>query len=209
MADNVLYHLNNRATRPSRKRYLKGSSNVFGVVRLQERFPRLTPEQRRFAVHPGYMSYYNSEYEHIEDELDFKGERDRDRGPILRLRNRPRIQASMASNNSAGFFFAAEADLARKLKAEKQRNPDEDSIQDRSPEWAANDPLLVFHGEDDDDDDSALGPEFVTLDRDELAPRSPKKSLNGVVRSNTNNATLMKDEESESNVYYTSKGLTY
>jgi len=42
------------------------------------RFPKLTSEQKQFGIHPGYLSYYNRELQHIEDELEKrKGGRDR------------------------------------------------------------------------------------------------------------------------------------
>merc|ERR1712036_98499 len=34
------------------------------------RFPKLTSKQRKFAVNPGYMSYYNDDFAEIEDERD-------------------------------------------------------------------------------------------------------------------------------------------
>jgi len=45
------------------------------------RFPKLTSEQKKFGIHPGYLSYYNRELQHIEDELEKrKGGRDRSSG---------------------------------------------------------------------------------------------------------------------------------
>merc|ERR1712223_2086301 len=35
---------------------------------LEVRFPKLSIKQRKFAVNPGYMSYYNPDFEVIEDE---------------------------------------------------------------------------------------------------------------------------------------------
>ena len=37
------------------------------------RFPKLTSKQRKFAVNPGYMSYYNDDFAEIEDERDILG----------------------------------------------------------------------------------------------------------------------------------------
>ena len=37
------------------------------------RFPKLNIKQRKFAVNPGYMSYYNPDFEVIEDERDLLG----------------------------------------------------------------------------------------------------------------------------------------
>jgi len=37
---------------------------------LEVRFPKLSIKQRKFAVNPGYMSYYNPDFEVIEDERD-------------------------------------------------------------------------------------------------------------------------------------------
>ena len=35
---------------------------------IEVRFPKLSIKQRKFAVNPGYMSYYNPDFEVIEDE---------------------------------------------------------------------------------------------------------------------------------------------
>ena len=40
---------------------------------LEVRFPKLSIKQRKFAVNPGYMSYYNPDFEVIEDERDMIG----------------------------------------------------------------------------------------------------------------------------------------
>merc|ERR1719334_3042433 len=37
---------------------------------FEVRFPKLSIKQRKFAVNPGYMSYYNPDFEVIEDERD-------------------------------------------------------------------------------------------------------------------------------------------
>jgi len=37
---------------------------------LEVRFPKLSIKQRKFAVNPGYMSYYNPDFEGIEDDRD-------------------------------------------------------------------------------------------------------------------------------------------
>jgi len=37
---------------------------------IEVRFPKLSINQRKFAVNPGYMSYYNQDFETIEDERD-------------------------------------------------------------------------------------------------------------------------------------------
>ena len=40
---------------------------------FEVRFPKLSIKQRKFAVNPGYMSYYNPDFEVIEDERDMIG----------------------------------------------------------------------------------------------------------------------------------------
>ena len=40
---------------------------------VEVRFPKLSIKQRKFAVNPGYMSYYNPDFEVIEDERDMIG----------------------------------------------------------------------------------------------------------------------------------------
>ena len=42
---------------------------------FEVRFPKLSIKQRKFAVNPGYMSYYNPDFEVIEDERDLFGRR--------------------------------------------------------------------------------------------------------------------------------------
>ena len=42
---------------------------------IEVRFPKLSIKQRKFAVNPGYMSYYNPDFEVIEDERDLFGRR--------------------------------------------------------------------------------------------------------------------------------------
>ena len=43
------------------------------LKQFEIRFPKLSIKQRQFAVNPGYRSYYNPDYEVIENERDLIG----------------------------------------------------------------------------------------------------------------------------------------
>lgn len=55
---------------PQGKVYLNNQGDVLLRPNDHIKFPRLNIKQRKFAVNPGYMSYYNPDFEAIEDERD-------------------------------------------------------------------------------------------------------------------------------------------